>query len=501
MARGFGDLVAKLGDKVVMEVLVWCWSDGDVVVRSCEWEPPTSEFSLKRGWRQGDPLSPFLFIIVMEGLHIALKDGLVANMFSGVKVGSNGIHLSHLFYVDDVIIFSDWNQNDIDNIIRILNVFYIASGLKINVYKSNLYGVGVSSSEIKHFDFRHGMCMADCQDGKLASFLLVSLNRFLGSLGIYYLSIFKAPKVTIKDLESLHALFFSEDKKKLVWIKWPTILASFDKGGLGVVVKSIHGDEAGIDLRGCQTNGLWASIVGTINHLHSNGILPLKSIRFNVGDGSLIRFWKDTWLGDLPIYILIGSLEMVDGGDCCLRTLSQDGTYSVSNMRKHIDDVMLPKNLPCTRCFKVIPKNINIFMWRFFMDRLLDLLNLSKRGLDVASILCPSCNRHAESNAHVFFSCDTALSIWRLVCVWCNSTFPILNSCGDWDSWFFAWHASKASKDRAYAIFAASFWLIWRFRNNVTFNSQFMRKCDIFDNIRLFSFHSALLVVLINWND
>ncbi|GJR96212.1 hypothetical protein Tco_0268386 [Tanacetum coccineum] len=34
MTRGFGDLVAKLGDKVLMEVLVRCWSDGDVVVRS-----------------------------------------------------------------------------------------------------------------------------------------------------------------------------------------------------------------------------------------------------------------------------------------------------------------------------------------------------------------------------------------------------------------------------------------------------------------------------------
>ncbi|GJY32817.1 hypothetical protein Tco_0417286 [Tanacetum coccineum] len=34
MTRGFGDFVAKLGDKMVMEVLVRCWSDGDVVVRS-----------------------------------------------------------------------------------------------------------------------------------------------------------------------------------------------------------------------------------------------------------------------------------------------------------------------------------------------------------------------------------------------------------------------------------------------------------------------------------
>ncbi|GJY80355.1 reverse transcriptase domain-containing protein [Tanacetum coccineum] len=109
---------------------------------------PTSEFSLKRGSRQGDPLSPFLFIIVIEGLHIALRDGLRANLFRGVKIGSSDIRLSHLFYADDVIILSEWNQHDMDNIIRILNVFYLASGLKINIYKSNLYGVGVSSNEV-----------------------------------------------------------------------------------------------------------------------------------------------------------------------------------------------------------------------------------------------------------------------------------------------------------------------------------------------------------------
>nr|GEW53989.1 putative RNA-directed DNA polymerase, eukaryota, reverse transcriptase zinc-binding domain protein [Tanacetum cinerariifolium] len=108
---------------------------------------PTSEFSIKRGLRQGDPLSPFLFIIVMEGLHIAFRDGLMKNMFRGVSIGSLGIRLSHLFYADDVIIISEWNQNDMDNIIRILNAFHLVSGLKVNINKSNLY-VGVPFSKV-----------------------------------------------------------------------------------------------------------------------------------------------------------------------------------------------------------------------------------------------------------------------------------------------------------------------------------------------------------------
>ncbi|GKF20949.1 hypothetical protein Tco_0069587, partial [Tanacetum coccineum] len=85
----------------------------------------------------------------MEGLLIALKDGLTTNLFQGVKIESSEIRLSHLFYADDVIILSEWNQCDMDNIIRILNVFYLASGLKINISKSNLYGVGVSSDDIE----------------------------------------------------------------------------------------------------------------------------------------------------------------------------------------------------------------------------------------------------------------------------------------------------------------------------------------------------------------
>ncbi|GKA57668.1 reverse transcriptase domain, reverse transcriptase zinc-binding domain protein [Tanacetum coccineum] len=93
----------------------------------------TSEFSINRDLRQGDPLSPFLFILVMEGLHTAFADALGNGLISGININNSSINISHLFFADDVIITTGWNARDLENIIRVLHVFYLASGLKINI--------------------------------------------------------------------------------------------------------------------------------------------------------------------------------------------------------------------------------------------------------------------------------------------------------------------------------------------------------------------------------
>ncbi|XP_071694266.1 uncharacterized mitochondrial protein AtMg01250-like [Rutidosis leptorrhynchoides] len=109
---------------------------------------PTGEFEVQRGLRQGDPLSPFLFLIVMEGLHLMLHDYMNQNLIRGASVGIQGIKISHLLYADDVVIISDWDKNSLDRIFEVFNDFYHFSGLKINVNKSNLYGLGVIDSEV-----------------------------------------------------------------------------------------------------------------------------------------------------------------------------------------------------------------------------------------------------------------------------------------------------------------------------------------------------------------
>ncbi|XP_071712284.1 uncharacterized protein [Rutidosis leptorrhynchoides] len=92
---------------------------------------PTREFPLKRGLRQGDPLSPFLFIIVMEGLHLAFHQAMERNIIHGINVGTENISLSHFIYVDDVVIFSDWNAIELRRILLILEVFHKNFGFKV----------------------------------------------------------------------------------------------------------------------------------------------------------------------------------------------------------------------------------------------------------------------------------------------------------------------------------------------------------------------------------
>ncbi|GJR60381.1 retrovirus-related pol polyprotein from transposon TNT 1-94 [Tanacetum coccineum] len=101
---------------------------------------PTNEFEISRGLRQSNPLSPFLFILAMEGLHAFICKAINMGIYKGISIGNN-LSLSHLIYVDDVIFTGIWSITNAHNLIFILRCFFLVSGLKINVNKSNILGV------------------------------------------------------------------------------------------------------------------------------------------------------------------------------------------------------------------------------------------------------------------------------------------------------------------------------------------------------------------------
>lgn len=109
---------------------------------------PTKEFKHERGLRQGDPLSPFLYVIAMEGLHVAMKDAVDHGLFIGAKIGEEDFKFFHLFYADNALFMGKWSEGNVLNLVNILNCFYLVSGLKVNLHKSNLFGIGVDMGEV-----------------------------------------------------------------------------------------------------------------------------------------------------------------------------------------------------------------------------------------------------------------------------------------------------------------------------------------------------------------
>ena len=109
---------------------------------------PTEEFKPSRGLRQGDPLAPFLFLVVVEGLAGLVRQAVKTNMLHGLKIGRKEVDVCLLQYADDTLFLCENSFTNVVTLKAILRGFEIASGLKINFHKSKLVGFNVLSSDI-----------------------------------------------------------------------------------------------------------------------------------------------------------------------------------------------------------------------------------------------------------------------------------------------------------------------------------------------------------------
>ncbi|GKA06654.1 RNA-directed DNA polymerase, eukaryota [Tanacetum coccineum] len=253
---------------------IWCkWikgclnnARGSVLVNGS----PTSEFQFFKGLKQGDLLSPFLFILVMETLHLSFMRICNAGLYKGISI-SNSLVISHLFYADDVVFLGEWNDRNVRSLLNVLKCFYLASGLKININKSKIMGMGVPSGNVDlaanlvgcsilHTPFNYlgvkvgsnmnRICEWDDIISKVSSRLskwklktlsiggrLTLLKSVLSSIPLYHMSIYKAPLGVLNKLEVIRRNFFNGHDgsiRKATWFNWDKALASKKNGGLGV---------------------------------------------------------------------------------------------------------------------------------------------------------------------------------------------------------------------------------------------------------------------------
>ncbi|GKV12840.1 hypothetical protein SLEP1_g23934 [Rubroshorea leprosula] len=231
----------------------------------------TRQFSVSRGLRQGDPLSPFLFLIVAEGLNGLVSTAAQKGLLQGVEVGSRNLKISHLQYADDTILFGSATEDNVWAMKGILRAFELCSGLKINFHKSQLLGICVGEDWLDkmlwilcckkgEFPYKYlgipigGNCrslgfwkpLVDLFSKKLstwkASYLslggrLTLINSMLSSLPVFWMSMYLIPKGTIRSLDKIRRNFLWGGIKggnRINWVKWDEVCKDKERGGLGV---------------------------------------------------------------------------------------------------------------------------------------------------------------------------------------------------------------------------------------------------------------------------
>lgn len=108
---------------------------------------------------------------------------------------------------------------------------------------------------------------------------------------------------------------------------------------------------------------------------------------------------EDSQLGDL-INILC-DYNFSNENNWWIWNLNGSRNFLVRDLRICIDQVYLPTGDRNTRWNKLVPRKVNILVWRLLLDRLPTRFNLVNRGLDIPSILCPICSNHAETAIHL----------------------------------------------------------------------------------------------------
>ena len=115
----------------------WCISAASISVLINA--SPIGFFKSSRGLRQGDPLSPYLFVLGMEAFSILIDKAASEGFLSGYKISNRSgdvVHITYLLFADDTLVFCKASRDHMAYLSWILAWFEAISGLKINLEKS-----------------------------------------------------------------------------------------------------------------------------------------------------------------------------------------------------------------------------------------------------------------------------------------------------------------------------------------------------------------------------
>ncbi|CAJ2673682.1 unnamed protein product [Trifolium pratense] len=437
---------------------------------------PTDEFPFERGLRQGDPLSPFLFLLAAEGLNVLMEAMVDRNMFTGYSVGNLAqVSVSHLQFADDTLLMGTKSWANVRALRAVLVLFESMSGLRVNFHKSMLVGVNIPDSWLG--EAASALC---CKVGKIpflylglpiggdprrlcfwepvldrlknrlsgwrSRFLsiggrLVLLKSVLTSLPVYALSFFKAPSGEAGRGERYGRLFdLAENKSASV---------------------------AEMFLRGWEAGGeAWEW-------------------------RRQLRAWEEELLGECQAYLLTISLQDHVSDRWQWRVDSDDG-YTVRGAYQLLttQDTVTLDAASGLIWHRQVPLKVSICAWRLLRDRLPTKANLVIRGiLSTEAHLCVSGCGEVESAQHLFINCSSFGLMWPLVSSWIGSSLVTAQNLPEHFVQFTdSAGGSRARRSFMQLVWLACVWVMWTERNHRLFTGSANSVHHMLDKIKTFSF-------------
>ncbi|XP_021866236.1 uncharacterized protein [Spinacia oleracea] len=319
----------------------------------------TENFKPKCGLRQGDPLSPYIFIMCMEVLSRRMLALQEIGSGRGLKIGRRSPRINHLFFADDALFFFHATPDSCVNLRKALDEFSLISGEVVSLEKSfvtfspntprrfisfmrrplgmkNKFAMGtylgcpmdVDGRSSQKFEF-----LIDRIAKKLSSWKFISIsqagkiilvNSIIVAMASHVMSLFLIPRGSLSRITSLFTKFIwstSMDRKPIYWRSRALLEKHKEQGGLGVhniknlntalvckqawriqnnpqslVARILLGKYKKSPILIAQNNG----ILGRVSWSFRSMVRAASNLKLGmgmlVGDGSNIDIERDTWV-------------------------------------------------------------------------------------------------------------------------------------------------------------------------------------------------------------
>ncbi|CAL8118504.1 unnamed protein product [Prunus armeniaca] len=513
----------------------------------------------QRGLRQGCPLSPYLFLMCVEGFSRLLQNAERIGSLRGIRIAHGAPSVNHLFFADDSILFLDATTESCETVKNIFQVYEETSGQKINLTKS-AFSLSPNATVVEKqivLDLLE-IPLVSCHEKYLGSPMVTGKGRkqifgtvkdrigkrisgwkekllsragkevlikaVLQAMPTYLMSCFWMPKGMCKELHGLMAKFWwfkSKNMRGIYWTKWETICVSKQIGGLGF--RDLEAFNQALAKQSWRLffncNSLAARIFKARYFPHCNfleaglGYRPSRiwssliwgkdllkaGLRWRVGNGEDIYVYQDRWV-PLPMNFKIISTPQFDVSMKVCELFNAAGQWDEEQLKANFweQEVKAILQIPLASNHRE--------------DKLIWHYDQSGK-YSVRSGYMVACMKKQRENGMEGSSTQDGTFLWKKL--WslqaCSEVKPIW-SLSPWSANHHEWRITSfkelwqavivVSSKQEVDLFAFLCWDIWNDRNNLLFQGRSLESVSVFNKALAYhtEFYSVTLAPICSHN-